>query len=360
MLETLASAESAWDLAVGPLALPPPDPAPSTGRYDIYLLPRVPGGSTTALDERDVRSSFDRASAFTLLDAKLTGCARDEAIAREMARAILHRVKPSIDTGSALGQSTYLGRLMVPCAAGRLDDTAVFQAHPERALTDTLPEFEPEAGMAYARGAALFYAWMDSSFGAQPGGLVRALWSLSPTISEGARWKNQPSTYDVLRFSFKGALFTGSTIDDVYAGFGNARALVDVPVRSDWDIDWPQKPRRLGPREATAPSGTAYVMVRHAGAPPGARLRVEAAWEQHARMRWSVIKRDAAGRELARVPVASPDRGTEGQGTIVDLDATDSLLIVGVNVGDFETPFNPNDEVWEPHGWLLTVGAAGD
>ena len=62
-LEALASAERAWDLAVGPLALPAPDPSPSTRAYDLYLVDAAPGASTTMTDERDVRSSFDRASA---------------------------------------------------------------------------------------------------------------------------------------------------------------------------------------------------------------------------------------------------------------------------------------------------------
>lgn len=377
-LGALAAAERAWDLATGPLALPAPDPSPATRVYDLYLVDAVPGDATTVMDERDVRSSFDRASAFSQVARHLTGCARDEAIAREIARAILHRVKPSTDPGTALAQSSYWAQLMVPCAAGRFTDVADFQARPDRALADVRPELDPAAGTAHARGASLFYGWLDDTFGARPGGIVRALWALSPTVSSArgpaGRWTNQPSSFDVIRATFKGALSTGSTIDDVFASFAAARASAGAfaqdgllgetramgrpaEVRAEWDIPWPAAPRTLAPREGLAPTGSTYVVVRRAGAPAGARLRVEAVWEERARMRWMVLKRDAAGREIARIPIASPDRGTRAQGTIVDLDRADSLVVVGVNVGDFAAPFDPNDEIWEPHGYLLTLAA---
>jgi hypothetical protein len=74
-------------------------------------------------------------------------------------------------------------------------------------------------------------------------------------------------------------------------------------------------------------------------------------------MRWAVVKRDAAGREISHLLVPVAERATEAQVSVVDLDGADSLLIVGANAGDAAYPFDPDDAIWEPHGWLLTLAA---
>ncbi|MEO6574233.1 MAG: hypothetical protein ABIP89_10360, partial [Polyangiaceae bacterium] len=135
LLAVLAAAERAWDLSTGALALPPPDPDPGTGAYDIYLVDKVPGTSVTAIGERDPRAGFDRASAYTLLESSSahTGCALDAVIAREVTRAILFRVAPATDEGSARAETSYLARLMVPCALGSPVEISTFQAFPDHA-----------------------------------------------------------------------------------------------------------------------------------------------------------------------------------------------------------------------------------
>jgi len=97
------------------------------------------------------------------------------------------------------------------------------------------------------------------------------------------------------------------------------------------------------------------VLVDHASAPRGAKLRVEAAWEDYARMRWIVLKLDAAGKVLEELPIASADRATEAAKTIENLDDVSRVVVLGVNLGSTEMPFDPDDGVWEPHGWLLTL-----
>ena len=67
------------------------------------------------------------------------------------------------------------------------------------------------------------------------------------------------------------------------------------------------------------------------------------------------MKLDAAGKELGRVVVPTRERATEASFTLVDVDAADRILLVGVNAGDPSYAFDPDDAVWEPHGWLLTV-----
>ena len=125
---------------------------------------------------------------------------------------------------------------------------------------------------------------------------------------------------------------------------------------------WPGRPsrrRRFASPRPVAPTGASYVLVdAHAGrtaAPPGAKLRLEAEWEDFGRMRWVVVKLDAAGRRLGDLPVTSLDRTPHASLTVESLDATDRVLVVGVNVGSTEHVFDPGDGEWEPHGWLLTL-----
>jgi hypothetical protein len=363
VLATLAAAERAWNVVTGALALPAPDADPSTGKYEVLLAADVEGSAATLLSERDVRSRVDRASAFTLLDARVAaGCAMDALLVREIARATLYRTAPATDEGSARAETAHLAQLAVPCAAVVSAPELDFQAHPERTLIDTWTD-APLTGLSFDWGAALFFRWLDS-FAARPGGIIRAMWALSPTVTPlgASRWQNEPDGWDVLRASFKNVLADGTTFDDALLDFAIARATWDSAPRArvDWEIDWPEEPRRLASPASVAPTGAAYVAIRRASAPPiqgGARLRVEAEWEQHARMRWAVAKLDAGGKLLSRVIVGSPDRATGAQMTVVDADQAATLLVVGVSLGDSAYPFDPDDETWEPHGWLLTVGA---
>ena len=43
--------------------------------------------------------------------------------------------------------------------------------------------------------------------------------------------------------------------------------------------------------------------------------------------------------------------------TVVDLEGVARILVVGTNAGDPSFRFDPNDEVWEPHGWTVTVAS---
>jgi hypothetical protein len=356
VLATLASAERAWDTAIGALDLPPPDADPGTGAYDVYMVPRPPLDGRTMLSERDVRSVVDRASAFTVLDARLTGCTRDRVVARELLRAVVVHLAPAMDEGSARAQASAMADLVAPCAAV---DTSLFEGHPERALVDTWPEAPPGVGARFGDGAGLAYGWLDATFAAEPGGVVRALWALSPTVTPlGAwRWNNEPDTFDVLRASFKDAVSTGSTIDDLLRELSVARA-VRGDAKVDWAIDWPDKPRRLSsPQYGVAPSGTSIVALRRPDAGGAARtaLRLELEWETHAKMRFAIVKLDAAGRELGHLPIPTTDKATAAQMSVVDLGAVATVLVVATNCGDAAYPFDPDDEAWEPHGYLLTV-----
>ena len=69
------------------------------------------------------------------------------------------------------------------------------------------------------------------------------------------------------------------------------------------------------------------------GAPPTASLHLEAQWEDYGRMRWVVVKLDAAGRSLGEIPMGFIDKGTQATLTVEPLRAAARLLVIGVNVG---------------------------
>jgi hypothetical protein len=293
------------------------------------------------------------------------------ALARAVARGSLWRVAPATDPGSATAEVEALARLATACAPSD-EDRAAFQSQPERALVDVRahegrPATQPLG--AFNRGAALFYEWLDNRFGAEPGSLLRGLWALAPTHTppDAARWAASPTGFDVMRASLGDALWPGSSFDDALVRFAVDRSqLPGVAPRLAWRVPWSSlvaHARRFASPEPLAPTGASYVVVDEIpGAAAGgafvglrAQLRVEAQWEDYARMRWIVLKLDAAGKPLAEIPVTSLDRGTQASFTVESLERTRSVLVVGVNLGSTEHPFDPDQGEWEPHGWLLTL-----
>jgi len=158
-----------------------------------------------------------------------------------------------------------------------------------------------------------------------------------------------------MRVSLKNALGTDSTFDDVLARFAVHRALATPAARVSWHVPWPSKARRFASPIPVTPTGASVVLIDLAGSPAGAKLRVEAVWEDFGRMKWEIVKLDAQGRALADIPVTSLPLGTSASMTLEQLEGVDRVLVVGANVGSTEHPFEPNQGWWEPHGWLLTV-----
>lgn len=373
VLEVLRIADDAHRLATGALRFPAPDPDVTTGALDIYLTDAPAEDASTRFNARDPLASYDRASGFVELPRSLTGCAREAAVHRSLLRAIILRVAPATSDGLSLATSSHLSELTVPCAQGRVDDAAAFQREPSRAIFDAGPS---DRDPAYARGAAAFFGWADARFGSEPGGLVRAALAIVPTMTPpgGEHFVHRPDLFEVLRNSFKGRLSVGSSIDDVFLRFAGARATFGThadastlastrawgaagSVFVDHAIDWPAAPRRFLSPKPVAPTGATYIAVRRQGAPPGSRLRIEAEWEEHARFRWMVIKLDPKGVPLASVLVPATPRATSAQATVAELDGTDVVLLVAMNAGDFARPFDPDDGVWEPHAFLVTVAS---
>lgn len=381
VFDTLESAERAWESATHALMLPPPDVDLTTGAFDVYLVRDVPGGAEAKLGSRDPVASFDRASAFMVVGEGAEGCDLDALLARETARAILWRTAPATDAVTARAETSYLARLMVPCALEDPSGIGTFQAYPEASIASLLDPEGDTPGLAdrrldYASGASLFYWWLDWSFGNSPGSIVRALWALAPTRTPRASgsWVGRPDGFDVLRVSFKNALTTGSTLDDLLLDFAVAREFLGsasdadhmpetrsfgdaAHVRTEWEIGWPVQARRLSSGRGIEPTGAAYVAIDCSSAPKGARLRIEAQWEEATSLRWAAVKLDAAGHEKASIAIPSAERATEAQITIVDLEDVAKVVLVGTSTGDPLDPFDPNDAAWEPHGWVVSVAA---
>ena len=361
----LGSAERAWETLNQTFGVPAPDADPDTLAYDLWMAPS-PELASIHLSARDMRSRVDRARTFVTVDpGARAGCALETAVTRSIAKAFVMRHVPAIDEGTLRAQTAYLADLVVPCASAfTADDAYAYQSRPDRAAT------EPARGLA--EGAALFWSRIDWAYARQPGGIVTSTWALSPTMTESTSvWRDEPDTFDVLRITFKNALHSGSTVDELLLDTSVARAfmgsnddgshqpetrtlgdLAKVPL--DWDIPWPDRPRRLTQKNPVAPTGASYVMIK---AKPNERLRAEISWEEHALFRWAFVKLDANGKELGRVNIPSRERATECAMTLVDYGNADRIMLVGVNVGDPAYRFDPDDEVWEPHGWLLTVAS---
>lgn len=349
----IAEAERAWDVAVDVMNFPPPDPDPKTNAYDIYLQPTVEGGAQSSASERDIGSGVDRASAFTLLDARLTGSARAHAISRGVFRAITLRVSPATSNATAEAETIALADLVVPQAAER---NSIFESHPERAICDALPDL-PTLSSSFVHDASFFYSWLDDAFANQPGGFTRALWALTPTVTPvgATRWTNDPDTFDVLRTTFK-VQNTSTSFGDFLLDFAIARQFdAGGHARRDWEIDWPSTPRRLAPALPIAPTGSSTILIRRNGAPAGSRLRVEATWEEHASFHWAAVKLAADGTEIGRLAIPAQDKAVDAQITLDNLDGVGAILLVGTNAGDDSVPFDPDAAVWEPHGYLVTL-----
>jgi hypothetical protein len=348
-LAAMAAADRAWEAITGVLRAPAPEGALGDP-WEVYLVDMVEGGSRAVSDERDPVSRFDGESSFALVDRETPAdCRLDFALARAIAEGSLWRATPATDIGSARAQSEEVAHLVTPCAPPP-ENAAAFQTEPWRCIID--PSSEP-----FDRGASTFVQWVDATFGSEPGSLLLGAWALAPTRTAPAasRWSGAPTTFDVFRASLKGALGRETTFDDALLKFAVARASMDPRPAFAWSVPWPFRARRLTPAEPIAPTGASYVRVDYRGSPRGAKLRLEAQWEDYARMRWLVVKRDAADKTLAVLPVTSTERGTAASMTVEEQDSVDHLLIVILNLGSTEHPFDPDQGEWEPHGWLLTL-----
>ncbi|MDP9033377.1 MAG: hypothetical protein M3O50_01100 [Myxococcota bacterium] len=332
------------------MGVPPPG-AGLDAKWHVFVIDAVNGGGDARPADRNPVTRFDRVDSYAIVERGITGCKLDLALARAIARGSLWRAAPASDPGSASAQTETLARLSVACAGGD-EETLEFQAHPERAVIDPR---RPGLG----RGGTLFFDWLDKRFGREPGALVTGMWALAPTQTplDAANWSHTPNDFDVLRVSLKGALWSESTLEDIFVRFGVARQAAVPPARTAWHLPWPVRPRRVLSPQPVSPTGAAYVIIDRAGAPRGAKLRLEMEWEDYGRFRWVVVKLDHTGHAIGELAVTTPDRATRAATTVESLDDADAVLLVGVGLPATPGSFDPHQGEWEPHGWLLTIAS---
>jgi hypothetical protein len=379
VLATLNDLERASALLVDTLGLPAPLADGRLGgsaAFDLYLV--APGthglGRAATISGRDDPdpAPFDRASAFALLRDDLSAaCERANLVARALASASAWGVDPAEAASVRESNAAYVAELVTPCSVVTTELIDDFQAHPERAAI---------APGASGLAVGMPLAWyLDFTLGSgMPGVVPTALAFIAGqrTPSGNLRWDNEPDLYDAIRGALK-ARTPSATIGDFWLEFAIARLFmgarddgVHFPetafsgsagrVRFDWSVPYASLPRRLSPERPIDPSGASYVWIDLRGAPPNARLVFRVEWEAPVPFRWALVRIGADGAETSRVLIAPQQKSTSAEKNLDAIDGLAGVAVVGVNVGDLalDDPFDPDHLPYEPHSYVLTVGAA--
>lgn len=248
-------------------------------------------------------------------------------------------------------------------ASDRRGRVAYAQDYPQGDILGISQEPRTEAVVA----PEIFFRWLDAHYGRSILPAVAAM-TAAHTPPESSHWVNEPDLFDVLDANLKGLKFRDSSFFDVLTDFGIDRYFFGkdsvrfpeaaglTPLVPDWEIAWPETPRRLlGPRPLS-PFGSAYILVNLSNR-NGKGLRIEAEWETFARIRFHFVKLDAQKRELSRVPVPAPNKATNAQMTLSVFDDAAYVLLVGTSLGDPGEAFDPDWSSMEPHNYTVTLAA---
>lgn len=369
VLATLAAAEAAAR-GLRSLRLPPPLPDDDLGgssAFDLYLVPDEPT-LVTSTDLVARAALFDATSAFATLPppSARAGCALPFSVTASLAEAVLLRLDAGAEEGGLSMTSSYLASLVAPCSLLEIAAVDDVQRAPERPLT---------AGTTDAPdGHLLFPELLDDTRGTgAPAGVMTALFAVAAqrTPPGSWRWHNTPNLFDGLRAVTKDR---GSSLGDLLLEYAVARAFVGSRddgghlsdaarfgdmgrVRFEWSVPYSSLPRRLAPLRPIDSTGSTYLWLDLAGAPPGSSLIFVADWELPVLFRWALVKVDARGIEVGRVDVAGIYGDTHVERTVVDLSGLAGIIVVGVSDGSIsrEYPFAPDEAPFEAHGYAVTL-----
>lgn len=354
----LASAEHAYLTYVTALRWP----AIEAGAT-LELVAHV--GEEIAFDApRALASIFDRGSVVTWLDA-LRGerCAAETQSARAVALHLLARSNPALDLFGRHARATSLAALAEPC----VDETerfarATFVREHERGVV-SVHEATHRPGVS-AAGVDVFYTWIDAERGTQPGATLLAFAALTQTTTapEAARWHNEPDTFDALRRSFRTAVYKEDGEGELFTAFAQWRALEATSpalIRDEAALDahqrWPTSAIAIRPKRPLDPTAASYVLFDASDVPKQAQLRLEATWETHAKMMWSITRLDEKGHALSTRRIAQATRATSANATTEPINGAHQLLITAVHTGHPIYQLDPDDDEAEPHAWQLYV-----
>lgn len=370
----------AWRTLTGPLEFPAPDASEGSRALEIVLAREEPDVSIERRDDH-AYARLERASVRVRVNAERAGCELDEAMARAVALASLTRAAPRSTDAVARGQAAYLAQWIAPCALARTDDIDAYARAPSWPAVGPPGLAVDERARKAAHGARLFWWWLEERYARRPTELLMGLLAQGghrerapgEKIPKGASWKHD--TMDVLRATFDAPAGQSMAYDEVLLAFAIERRLLTHDDRlrfsrvtralasaritpHDWQIEWPSKPRRLASGNPLYPTGSSSIVVRVPAAKRAKSLRLDVEWEAHSMMRWAAIKRDGLGRALGRVDVLGPKKGTRAAATIVDLERTHDIMLVGVALGDPIRPYRASEGEPEPHAWIVNCRAA--
>lgn len=348
------------------------------------LLPDFSNGTTPALDlylhetagpwyqigaDPPESIPYDRASVFGLISPKLTpGCTLQTAVHRTVATALLAATDIGETPGFFAGSAAYLAGETTGCRLHELAGIDDAQTHPERSLFSTTSWDSPDASPLLP----WFFDAAYSNTDAPAGLLLSTLWrgAQQKTPADATTFFNDRDAFTTLTAIAKGR---NRTLPDLLLDLAVGRAflgdrndgqhVVDSTwsgqfgrVRFDASFAFNTLPRRIAfsPLE---PTGSTYTWVDLTGAPPKAGVIVRAEWERPLSLRWAVVRIGHDGNELSRIEIPV-ERGVYSvERSIVELESTAGLLVVGVSVGDpnGRYMFNPDTPKQPLTGGTVTV-----
>jgi hypothetical protein len=344
---------------------PPRDGGPGGSQaFDIYLA--SDGEAAAWPDGRRTTTTLDQVSAFALLPASLSGCARESAVVRVIAQAALLDLDAAIHEAVLALQSSHMASLLAPCTAVEAAAIDRFQRTPERALA--------RGRRGEVSGAMLFSAYLDEEHGlGKPGAVMNSVVALASqqTAPDARYWENEPDVFDLLRrllppagMSFPEAMgdfavaraFVGSRSDGQHLS-GTARFGDFGRVRFEWSVPYASLPRRLAPRVPIEATGATYLWVDLKGVARERGLLAAMEWDTSFVFHWSAVRVDAEGRELGRMKAGGVFGHHEAQLTIEQLDGAAGLILVGTNLGsdDRSRAYDPDRGGPGEAGYELTL-----
>jgi hypothetical protein len=168
-----------------------------------------------------------------------------------------------------------------------------------------------------------------------------------------AHFHDEPTVWDVIAQSMhdrQGDL-GGALVD-----FAIDRALdpIDRPTL-EWEIKASSLPRRLMIDHPVEPTGATFVRIDVDAAPKSDSIEIDLKWELGSTFRWAIVKLDAQGKIAGTIPVAALERLREITVAARDLAGVSSLLVVGVNAGDPDRPWAPDQPITLPHAYEIGV-----
>jgi hypothetical protein len=356
--------ETAYRQLVHAMGLPAPLGDWSRGgsdALDLYLDRDAPQPLRSDHEEV-IADPFDSAPAFCVA-RPAHGVAARRIATRCIGEAIAWRLDPAESPSMRRAFAAALWWEIGAPTSDDLDALSQVQSDPERALIE-------QAASSRSDGDALLFVFLHARRGVGgPGVLPTAMFSASAQTTPAGdwRWHNEPDLFDVLRHSVGPKLgglaqfLRELAVTRAFLGTGDGRLPTlawtggFAAPRIDWTIAASSLPRNLACSRDVEPTGSVYMRLELDRWDSKATLGLRASWEAHAAFAWTVVRLDAAGRDVGQLDVPFAEGETSAEAQVVRFDDTRTLLFVGTNVGGLgkSGTFDPDLTPLEPSGCEL-------